>query len=193
MHTSTGKLVYDPTIANKTKTRADPYWLILECDGEICRYYRHMAQKAIYIDMLRPAWGAHISIIRGEVPAKPDLWRKYAGKIISFNYGETVRSNHIHFWLDVDCPVLLDIRDELGLPRNPVFGQLHLTIGNRDVDMSRVTNLKREEIELADELERCIGAGQGKSEEASILRFKLRRVREKLNREAKNVRTETAS
>lgn len=134
MFNSTGKLVYDPTLAYNVKTTQDPFWLILECDPELARYYRYLTKRYFSLDwLMRPAWGAHVSVIRGEKVTKPELWAKDKGRQIKFEYTGEVRTNGRHYWLDISCPELLHLRKQYGLNRNPVFGKLHLTIGNCEV------------------------------------------------------------
>jgi hypothetical protein len=94
---STGRLIYDPTIANKTKTRTEPYWLILACDPEICRYYRYWTEKTLFLNLLRPAWGSHITVIRGEQPKYPSFWKKYANTEVKFQYAPFVETIQLHF------------------------------------------------------------------------------------------------
>ncbi len=116
------------------------YWAVLECDDAITDYYRAVVNKKFGINLHQPAWGAHISIIRGEKP-KPHLahlWKKYDGKKINFSYscfprfnGDTLPGLTKHesgtFWfIDVDAPFLSNIRKELELPHD---WKLHLTIG----------------------------------------------------------------
>jgi hypothetical protein len=78
---------------------------------------------------LRPAWEEHISVVRDEEPPNKEFWEKYAGQEIEFQYNPIVEGDGLFFWLNVDCDFLLEIREELGLPRDPEF-PLHLTIGN---------------------------------------------------------------
>jgi hypothetical protein len=78
----------------------------------------------------KTAWGSHVSIIRGEEPKNKQFWKKYQGKIVQFSYNGEVLTNDIYCWLAIDCEQVLDIREELGLSRTPVFG-LHLTLGKR--------------------------------------------------------------
>ena len=130
MYKSSGRLLYDPTAEKQVKTREDPYWLILECDAGISLYYRYWLKKAKYIDMIKPAWGAHISITRGEKITNKDAWKKHSGKKIDFEYVPEVKSNGKHFWLSVISKELEEIRTELGLSPTPYWG-FHLTIGNK--------------------------------------------------------------
>lgn len=111
--------------------------LVLDCDPDLGKYYRHIAARKWLIR--RPAWKEHITIIRGpyELSGTPDknLWGKYEGNLIKFKYEPFIETKEPeegclrYFWLSVFCPKLMDIREELGLPRKPVF-PLHLTIGN---------------------------------------------------------------
>lgn len=78
--------------------------------------------------LTRPVWGAHISIIRGEVVPNNKLWRLDDGKLVEFEYDAGVQNNAEYFWLKTTCPYLLDLREKYGLSREPRFG-LHLTIG----------------------------------------------------------------
>jgi len=112
------------------------YNLVLDCDHELGRYYRSLIAKKWLLR--RPAWKEHITIIRGPhewfAPSKK-LWGKYDGKVVKFEYEPFIETKEPeegylrYFWLSVLCPRLLDIREELGLPRKPLY-PLHLTIGN---------------------------------------------------------------
>lgn len=151
MFHSTGRLIYDPTLALKVNTTKEPYWLILDCDDEIARYYRWLVRRHFLMNWLpfapkwswttdkwpldTPAWGAHISIVRGEKPGYPEYWGDDAGKKLYFEYSGELRNNGKHFWLDVVSPEISDIRDRLGLGRKPRFSNFHLTIGNLDVPL----------------------------------------------------------
>lgn len=126
---STGYLRFDPRM--KGQKVLDPFWLILQCDSELVRYYKHWVFKGYFEKIMMPAWGAHITVIRNEKPAKPELWGKRAGDFFEFEYDPEIRTNGRHYWLKVSSPSLLDFREELGLRRNPPIS-LHLTIGNAD-------------------------------------------------------------
>jgi len=133
-HKSTGRIIYDPHRPGmKSKTK---WWAIVQCDREITRYYRWWVQKEKWVDLYQPSWDAHVSIIRGERPRQDlmHLWKKYHGKTIEFKYkhhvrasGDTTRDRPEYYWfVEIDCPLLVDIRKEFGLPYN---WKLHLTIG----------------------------------------------------------------
>lgn len=104
-------------------------------DDEISRYYRHLyAKDHPYLNgdrsikLTRPVWGTHISVIRGERIPNSTLWRIDENKIIEFEYCGGVIDNGEYYWLKVNCPYLGDLREKLGLPREPRFG-FHLTVG----------------------------------------------------------------
>lgn len=123
---SIGKLIYSP----RTHLASSERWLILSCDDEISKYYRHLFYKEFpYLGKLnRPVWGTHISIIRGEKVPNYNLWRLDENKIIEFEYEGGVRDNGEYYWLNVKCKKLEDLRVAYGLSPQPRFG-FHLTIG----------------------------------------------------------------
>lgn len=135
MFRSTGRLRYSPTINGSTNRRdggTTKWWLVVDCDPEIGRYYRTLYSMWTYktSTLQQPAWSAHISIVRNERPPNEKAWKKYAGKPIEYTYIPKLEFNGIYVWLPVICDQALDIREELGLSREPYYS-LHLTIGNR--------------------------------------------------------------
>lgn len=128
---STGKLIYSP----RTHLSSSDRWLVLMCDDEISKYYRHLYTIAYpYLNaerhgkLTRPVWGTHISVIRGEQVPNNKLWRLSENKIVEFTYEAGVLDNGEYYWLKVNCPELEDLREKYGLSRYPKFG-FHLTIG----------------------------------------------------------------
>lgn len=138
MFKANGRIVYDPPRPG-LKLKRD-WWCILDIINghDLCRYYRWWVYRQYMIDLVDPAWGAHVSIIRGERPNddKMNLWKKYNGQKVDFNYSHNVRwagdKTGVHwrdavFWfVDVDAPHLLNIRKEMDKPYD---WNLHLTIG----------------------------------------------------------------
>jgi hypothetical protein len=133
---ATGRLRYSPTNNGKVIRRdggTTKWWLVIDCDPNIGRYYRELYRMDNYSvrTIQRPAWDAHISVIANEQP--PDkfmsAWRKHEGQRIEYEYVHYAQSNGTYVWLPVWCEKALDIREELGLKRNP-YHQLHLTVGN---------------------------------------------------------------
>lgn len=132
-HTGTGTIIYDPYRGHmKHKTN---WWCVVEMDREITRYYRWWVWRKHGIELYQPSWDAHVSVIRGEEPYtnKLHLWKKYHKEIITLEYkqhprwaGDTEDDYKHHWFVEIDCPKLIDIRREFGLPHN---WKLHLTIG----------------------------------------------------------------
>jgi hypothetical protein len=128
---SIGKLTYSP----RTHLSSSDKWLVVMCDDEISKYYRHLYSKEYpYLNsgqstkLTRPVWGAHISVVRNERLPDPKLWRIDEGKIIEFEYEGGVIDNSEYYWLKVNCPYLGYLREHMGLSFYPKFG-FHLTVG----------------------------------------------------------------
>lgn len=140
---STGTLVYDPK--RGSMKRRTKWWCVLNVDREITRYYRWLISRrfwgltAMKEDWLcQPSWDAHISVVRGETPGQEfrGLWGKYSGEKVEFWYSpnlvfannrERRYADDGDFWmLDVHCPRITEIREELGLK---TFFHYHLTVG----------------------------------------------------------------
>jgi hypothetical protein len=127
---SVGKLRYSPKL---TGDRNEKWWLVVDCDRELGRYYRSLFQAGQFHcrKLQAPSWDEHITVLRNEEPpeAHKFLWHKYEGVAVEFSYSGGLETDGLYYWLAVDCPQLLDIREELGLARDPLY-PLHLTIGN---------------------------------------------------------------
>lgn len=157
MFKSKGIIIYDPrrdginSTDRNGRSNRDKWWVIVQTDSEICRYYRYQVQKTIlnplgfekrkdalkhgfhFID--QPSWGAHISVVRGEKPDEDHihLWKKYDRQRIEFEYSHNVRQTsmdrdgHDNYWfVDVQCKFLEDLRLELG---RPIKWKFHMTVG----------------------------------------------------------------
>jgi hypothetical protein len=129
MYQSTGKIVFNPIPRDGSKPNKS-WWAIVECPHDIIEYYRYWVTKNQKFKLNFPSFGAHISIIRDEEP--PDdfkyLWKKRDGMLVNFTYSPDFETNGEYYWLNVHCPVLNEIRTELGLPSEPEYGY-HLSIG----------------------------------------------------------------
>lgn len=136
----TGVLTYDP-YRGKMKGNTN-WWIVVNTDDEIARYYRWWVMKRYWVELQNPSWGAHISVLRGGKPRdeKLHLWKKYQGEKIDFTYSPVVRQSGDttggdrpdHFWfVDVWSGRLNEIRSELGFTtvfdNKPI--KYHLTIG----------------------------------------------------------------
>jgi len=133
----TGVLVYDPPRPGMKNT---DWWIVVNTDNEICRYYRWWVWKRYMIVLNQPSWGAHISVLRGGKPRedKIHLWKKYQGEKIDFEYSPNIHQQGDdtgdlgpHWFVDAWSERLSDIREELGFTNE--FGgkkiKYHLTCG----------------------------------------------------------------
>lgn len=127
----TGKLVFQPP--NVSKKHNNQNWkkvamIILDCSMD--RYYAWFLKKRFNLDFNKPLRGPHVTIISDKMD---DYTFKEASKLfnnknINFYYELEPRTNSKHWWLRVYCPEGENIREALGLKREPYFG-FHLTIG----------------------------------------------------------------
>jgi hypothetical protein len=136
-------------IPNPIKINSETTCLITAtADEELARYYRHVANQALHIGLLKPSWNAHITISK----INPFVPMEFDKKEITFHYEGLIRysgDNPIPnptenwerkkglFWfIDVYSDDIREIRKSLGLPD---FEKFHLTIGilQKSVDVSR--------------------------------------------------------
>ena len=129
MHAYSGTLRYSPKIlGNRVSAK---WWLVVDCEPSLGSYYRDLYSLHHYRckSLSKPAWKDHITVIRNEEPLHRDLWEKYDGENLEFSYLQEPHTNGCYWWLQISCPRLLDIREELGLPRNPSI-PFHLSFGH---------------------------------------------------------------
>lgn len=127
-----GKIIFDPTaIKDPSGKMFKEGWVICSLECDITSYYSWFLEKIHGIKLQRPAWGAHISIVRGE-NVKNDVWsqikEKYHQKPLKFVYEVSPKTNGEHWWLKVTCEDFFLIRKELCLNPFPKF-PYHLTLG----------------------------------------------------------------
>lgn len=107
------------------------WWIIVECDSGICEFYRALWERRYWRRLQRPAWGSHVSVVRGEEPAKETGRRAFEalnGLEVLWYYETVIRENDEYVWLDAVFPLGLTIRELMGLDEEPEFG-FHLTLG----------------------------------------------------------------
>lgn len=124
MFNSTGHLIYDPY----ARISQDPWWLILKTDKGLMEYYQHWIKRHYDVTFENTVWGSHISVVRGQKPPNEKAWGKYKNEKISFTYSNRIYRAHWFYCVDVYSDRLEEIREELGLPKQPKHG-FHLTIG----------------------------------------------------------------
>lgn len=134
-----GETLYESTgiIRYFNDPNADPFRckMIVEVDPEIVRFYRSLIPKSIRTN--KQMYDPHISVIRKERDFKRELWGKYEGQEVVFQYSNIVRWGTVYYWLDAYSETLRQIRLELGLQpttalNRPPDGKecYHITLGN---------------------------------------------------------------
>jgi hypothetical protein len=153
--TATGVLVFDPV---SDGVRSKPWYAIVRCDEGWFRLYEHWMSfngptrwakvtddarvfGGQFVDRTprlalvregfqRPAWGPHITVVRGEQPMGQgrNLWGTAYPRPLVFTFDPELRTNGKHWWINIECPEILDIRYKLGLRPEPRV-RLHLTVG----------------------------------------------------------------
>lgn len=127
-----GILKYDPPRGNmKRKTE---FWCVLNITNDFVKYYQDLIKREKFITLCEPAWGAHMSIIRGEKPTpdKMHLWKKYQNQKFDVTYDLDIktaidkRQPGEFYYVDAFSEELMNIRAEIGLP---VYRTFHITIG----------------------------------------------------------------
>lgn len=108
------------------------WWAVVHCDYGFYYYYKYWIRKLppFFTDIVRSKWGPHISVIRGEIPLKnKDDWGKFQGESIDFQLiGDLYTRRGDRYWIWVDSPRLVEIRQHFGLPDQPCT-KFHMTIG----------------------------------------------------------------
>ena len=116
------------------------YRLVVDVEKSFAAYYRALLPPSYLVQV--PRWPPHITVVRmgRDVPKNLDVWGKYHGDEVVFEYDPTIQISKLYYWLNVWGDQLEGIREELGLePRNqwtrPPDGMecFHITIANKKV------------------------------------------------------------
>lgn len=127
-----GRIKYSP---KRLGDHVSPnWWVILEADAEIGRYYRKLYRYFTYNCELiqRPPWFVHCTIVRNEEPPKDrqTYWERWAGRELWLRVYLRPETDGFHLWLPVYCPGGEVLRTELGLSKEGSC-PFHLTLGVR--------------------------------------------------------------
>jgi hypothetical protein len=127
-YVSEGVLHYsvEPEVGHKLSVTIDP---------GIADLYRALVPKVVRIQ--KPRFPPHISVIRKESVPNLDLWGKYEGLEVDFEYDSYIYNDETYYWLRCYSPALVRIRRDLGLDdlsflaRPPDLADcFHTTLGN---------------------------------------------------------------
>jgi len=129
----TGYMDFSPKdITKKHKKQAS--WkrtAIIRTNCDMDKYYGWFLKKRFNLILNKNLRGNHVTIINDKMDKNSfeEAAVVFHGKPIDFYVENEPRSNGEHWWLRVWCPNSENIRELLGLSRDPYFG-LHLTIGH---------------------------------------------------------------
>ncbi len=125
---------------NKTRKHdAQSSWkriAMIVTQDDMSEYYSWFIDRRFNLKLNKPLRGAHVSIVNdaerdfqyGSEPRWSAVKEKYDSKPMDFYIDLEPRTNGEHWWYRVYCPAGEDMREELGLKRDP-FYSLHMTIG----------------------------------------------------------------
>lgn len=108
----------------------DHWWLVVDCDIEIIRYYRWLSERELGRKINTPKHGAHVTVINGTEPLKnKEQWGKFNGEKVELEVGKIYTLPPVEkqlFCLEIKCPKLVEARQFFGLESEFPF---HMTIG----------------------------------------------------------------
>lgn len=104
---------------------------IIKTDCDLDRYYAWFLKKRFNLELNKNLRRSHVTFIndRLNVDVFNEASRIFNNKEIDFYLELEPRSNGEHWWLRVYCPDAENIRETMGLKRDPYFG-FHLTLGH---------------------------------------------------------------
>lgn len=107
-------------------------WIIAKCDDGLVDYYRWWYWNKNHVKLMRPKFGAHISIVRGEEEGieKGNWERNMEGPEITFFYSNEIMDVHNYVWMPVWGDDLFRIRREVGL--SEPIKSFHMTVGRTE-------------------------------------------------------------
>lgn len=99
------------------------------CDLDL--YYTWFIKKRFNLELNKNLRGTHITFISDRMDSNTfdNFSKLFNGKEIEFFINTDVRTDGLHWWLNVQCPEAESIRELMGLERHPYYG-FHLTLGH---------------------------------------------------------------
>ncbi len=103
----------------------------IRVDQQVSNFYRSMIPKYYCVNGQRHP--AHITVVRIglERPPNMDVWEKYQGMSVKFEYSNVIERDGVYWFLRCRSEQIESIRQELGLRK--YFDRkkgYHLTLGN---------------------------------------------------------------
>lgn len=104
---------------------------MIRTNCDLDRYYSWFLKKRFNLELNKNLRGTHITFIndRMNVDTFEQAKKIFDGKEITFYYEIEPRTSGEHWWLRVHCPEAENIREVMGLSKEP-FYPFHLTLGH---------------------------------------------------------------
>ena len=104
---------------------------IIKTDCDMDRYYAWFIKKRFNLELNKNLRGSHITFINDRMDKSifEEAAKIFDGREIDFYLELEPKSNGEHWWFRVHSPDAENIREAIGLSRDPYFG-LHFTIGH---------------------------------------------------------------
>ncbi len=127
-----GILEFSPDDVTK-KHKSQSVWkrvAIIKTNDDLDRYYAWFLSKRFNLEFNRNLRGSHITFISDRLDKDifDEASKIFNGKEIDFHLDLEPRSSGQHWWLRAYCTDAENIRETMGLSRDPFFN-LHLTLG----------------------------------------------------------------
>jgi hypothetical protein len=127
-----GKIEFSPEDKTR-KHKSQSSWkrvAMIKTNCDLDRYYAWFLEKRFNLKLNRNLRGAHITFISDKLDKTlfDQASKIFNGKEIDFYLDLEPRTNGEHWWLRVYCVDAENIREALGLTREPYFS-FHLTLG----------------------------------------------------------------
>jgi len=128
-----GILEFDPVDVTR-KHKSQSSWksvAIIKTNCDMDRYYAWFIKKRFNLELNNNLRGSHVTFIsdRMDKSTFEQAAKIFEGREIDFYLELEPKSNERHWWFRVFSPDAENIREALGLSRDPYFG-LHFTIGS---------------------------------------------------------------
>lgn len=120
-----GKIVYDPD--RGTMKKNIDHWAVITIEPDIAAYYRHLFYQRYGIELDKPNWDVHCSVLKGYSntdTTKP--WGWLDQQSVELHYTHEMFWNNSHVWINCYSAEFFKIREFYN-----VLGtdQGHITIG----------------------------------------------------------------
>lgn len=107
------------------------WWLTAQYDNEVAKYFRKLYELSVWrtAKLMKPAWDAHVTIIRNEEPPlhNQSRWEMWPGQWVWTRVYLEPETNGEYYWFPVYCPAANVLRRELGLGTPSI--PYHLSFG----------------------------------------------------------------